>query len=361
MAENILLKIVRTWNLSRWPEYRGFRCANCQEYMTKAWYHWLNDGGYKTPVHFCAKCEKDFLVSKIEVKKPQIIVDRVEFNPELPKAIKSKIAFIARKWDTSAEPEYKMFVCDECGRDMAKAWHVWANLNKVLIETHFCKECGKKLGLDKIIRGVIFDLDGTLISTLALHRAAWSATGKKFGVAISEEMLENQSGMADEKASLMMLPKEKRSLLQKFVAAKQKYVRENIKKASLFPGEVSAISDLIQKGYRVSICTSAYKFFVKKVLNLSPSLRKVIGGNIVWREMYARAKPSPDCLNLTLKKMGLASSQACYVGDVLSDYQTSLKAKVRFVYFCPDVKNQDKRIPEFVSRLTQWKNFATLT
>lgn len=39
--QELLLKIVKTWSLNQNPEYRGFRCANCQEYIKKAWYHRL--------------------------------------------------------------------------------------------------------------------------------------------------------------------------------------------------------------------------------------------------------------------------------------------------------------------------------
>ena len=62
------------------PEYRGFRCANCQKYMRKAWHHWLFKGGYKTPVHFCIRCEKDFKLNKIKTNKPGILVDKSKFS-----------------------------------------------------------------------------------------------------------------------------------------------------------------------------------------------------------------------------------------------------------------------------------------
>jgi len=35
----LLLEIVETWQPSEYPEYRGFRCANCQQYKNQAWYH----------------------------------------------------------------------------------------------------------------------------------------------------------------------------------------------------------------------------------------------------------------------------------------------------------------------------------
>jgi len=103
-----LLKIVKTWNLSKKPEYRGFRCANCQKYMRKAWHYWLNEGGYKTPVHFCSKCK---------------------INLKLPGA------------------NYRKFNCDKCSKNVRKAYHIWNKKEGVLSEIHFCKKCGDKLKL----------------------------------------------------------------------------------------------------------------------------------------------------------------------------------------------------------------------
>jgi len=107
-----LLRIVKTWNLNKKPEYRGFRCANCQRHIFKAWHYELDEGGYKTPVHFCKKCK-----------------------------IKSKLK----------NGIYKKFSCDKCGKFIRKAYHIWKNKRRVLSETHFCKKCGNKLKLNKYV------------------------------------------------------------------------------------------------------------------------------------------------------------------------------------------------------------------
>jgi len=142
-----LLRIVRTWRPGERPEYRGFRCANCQRSIRKAWHHWLDCCGYKTPVHFCAACEKKFRASKIEITKPETKVDRKTFGMEFPPSVERKIREAAARWNTKAKPGYKTFTCDECGRRMRKAWHVWSNDRGTLVEAHFCNEDGRRMGL----------------------------------------------------------------------------------------------------------------------------------------------------------------------------------------------------------------------
>jgi len=105
-----LLKIVKTWKINEKPEYRGFRCANCQKYIFKAWHYWLNEGRYKTPVHFCKKC-------KIELGLSDGI--------------------------------YKKFNCDKCSKSVRKAWHIWNKKEDILSEIHHCRNCANKLKLNK--------------------------------------------------------------------------------------------------------------------------------------------------------------------------------------------------------------------
>lgn len=102
-----LLKIVKLWKVNLTPEYRGFRCADCQRYLYKAYHHFLDYGVFKAPVHFCHKCQK-------------------KFSP-------------------ANDIKHKIFTCDNCGRNLYKSFHVWTKRNKKLTEEHYCKSCWKNL------------------------------------------------------------------------------------------------------------------------------------------------------------------------------------------------------------------------
>ena len=205
------------------------------------------------------------------------------------------------------------------------------------------------------IKGVIYDLDGTIVSTIKLHEAGWVFAGKKFDIYISNEMLLNQSGISNEAAAEIMLPDEKRYLIKKFIAAKVKYVMENANQVTLFPNILRVVTQLFKNDCKVWICTSAHKNFVKKILNNFSEFKKAIKDNIVWRKMYKNEKPSPDALNVTIKKMGLTNSQVCYIGDSFSDYKTSVKAKVKLIYFCPNAKSKDLRMPRSIPVISSHK------
>jgi len=355
MNQETLLKIVSAWDLKTEPEYRGFRCANCQKYMRKAWHHWLAKGGYKTPVHFCHACQEEFRPARIRTNKKKAKVDESKFK--FPIKEKEKLIRLSKKWEVKAKPTYRMFTCDKCNKNMYKAYHIWLTEKGSLIEIHLCRECGDKLFPGKRICGVIYDLDGTLVSTQKLHEDAWLFAGKTLNIPVSHQMLINQRGISNREAALMMLPQDKKHLLDKFQKAKAEYVNKNLKRAVPFPDATKTIGRLLKEKYNVWICTSAKKDFVKRVLKPFKDLRKM---NVVWREMYTEEKPAAEALNLTIGRMGLSNKQACYVGDAFNDYKTSLKARVKFIYFCPDKKRRDRRVPESIPVITSHKEIFKL-
>lgn len=159
--QEVLLQIIQTWRPSEKPEYRGFRCANCQQYKNEAWYHWLNIGNYKLPVHMCNDtCEPKLINGLIQVDASKIQqVDRNNFGNSYlynPGTI-TRFAEIVSSWPNYKEPQLKNFSCDECQKDLdidpldgqRKGYHTWWKMpdGKTLAELHFHKECGNKLGI----------------------------------------------------------------------------------------------------------------------------------------------------------------------------------------------------------------------
>ena len=161
--QELLLKIVQTWSPSRPPEYRGFRCANCQRYINKAFYHWLDFGGYKLPVHLCRDCEDEFRNRNLKIddirKQP---IDLQKFETNYSEKTEERFGEIVDLWEYR-EPELRRFFCDECGLDLnmeklfdgsmrRQGYHVWWKMpnGQILTELHFHKDCASKLGIRSI-------------------------------------------------------------------------------------------------------------------------------------------------------------------------------------------------------------------
>ncbi len=207
-----------------------------------------------------------------------------------------------------------------------------------------------------MIKGIIYDLDGTIISTTKFHEKAWIEAGKIFNINIPRDFLINQRGMTNEAATKMLIPNDEEKL-KSFVKAKEEYVIENAGKVDLFKGFKKTCEYLLSKSIKVWVCTSAPKEFVEKVYRGIPFLSK-LEDKTVWREMYKNGKPDAEPILLTLNKMNLLTEEAIYVGDAYSDYLSSTNADCNFVYFCPDDNNKDNRVPKSTPIITSHKELT---
>lgn len=140
--QKLLLEVVQRWNPNPNPEYRGFRCANCQKYnlQNEAYHHLLNSGGFLNPVHFCNECEAKFNNSSLEIIGPKFEADRAKFNPP-----SDEIRKIISRWPKDSQAVKKQIECDYCGNPLQEAYHAWFNMDGTLIELHFDKDCAFKL------------------------------------------------------------------------------------------------------------------------------------------------------------------------------------------------------------------------
>lgn len=201
------------------------------------------------------------------------------------------------------------------------------------------------------IKGVIYDLDGTLISTEALHEKAWTHAAGQHGFSISDQMLIDQRGMTNLDAAKMMLPEEKQYMAEQVAEIKASYVRNNLQGVSLIPGVIETLDALSADGRDVWICTSASRGFVEGIFHVIPELKRM-EGKVVWREMYAKGKPAAEPLLVTLQRMNLVPDEAVYIGDAFHDYESSRNAGVRFFLFLPKGVQGNSRIPESIPRIS---------
>jgi len=201
-----------------------------------------------------------------------------------------------------------------------------------------------------MIKGVIYDLDGTMIDTARLHEAAWQSAAESMGIQVSDDTLAKQKGITNEEGAQMISASRDKEETEMLVEKKNEHVTKNVGSMVEMKGIGEVVDELARRGYQVWICTSASKAFVADVASVVGLVRK-LEDKTVWREMYDQGKPSPEPMFVTLKKMGLAASEAIFVGDARSDYQASDAAGIPFIYFCPASVAPDSAIPSNIPRL----------
>ena len=182
-------------------------------------------------------------------------------------------------------------------------------------------------------KAVFYDLDGTIIDSIALHREAWNFAANQFGINLKPRTLIELKGTeGNEVARLIMreygLSNKKNE--EKILKIKRDYLAKNYDQAKIFQGFFETVEELQKMGLIISICTTMTERFVKMIAQL-----KSFENNIVWREMYDFAKPAAEPLLVTAAKAQIIPSDCAYVGDTYNDYLSAKAAGMEFFYFNP--------------------------
>jgi pyrophosphatase PpaX len=174
------------------------------------------------------------------------------------------------------------------------------------------------------VKGLLFDLDGTLLDSFPAHFMAYQAMFARFDIHVTEErFLNSYSPNWYHTYEEMGLPRES------WEAANLHWLEEAAKRPpELFAGVPEMLSAL-QNNYALGLVTSGSRRRVANDLErtgLFHFFQAVVTGDDA-----DNPKPAPDGLHLALRVMGLEASEAVYVGDAHADYEMARAAGVAFL------------------------------
>ena len=187
------------------------------------------------------------------------------------------------------------------------------------------------------IRGVAFDLDGTLIDTaLGLSQAVDLALyALELPVAGEERVVTwigNGADIMMQRALKWSLKDKEPDLAQLNMARKlfDRYYAETVEEGSfLFPGVAATLAALKEKGLQLAVVTNKPTSFVMPLLEdlgIAQYFQTIIGGDDVKEK-----KPHPEALYKVMETLGLAADELLFVGDSRNDIQAAQAAG------CPSV------------------------
>ncbi len=176
-----------------------------------------------------------------------------------------------------------------------------------------------------MIKGIVFDLDGTLIDTAKILAESWEKAFISENIHVNyEEIYKNTKGISskdivkkykkDSNPNDVLRIKEKR---------KENFIKLLDKNKILYPETISVLERLKLKGIKTAIGTGMSNDLLKRVLDIT-SLKDFVNA-VVSSDDVKNGKPSPDIFIEAFKRINVEPNLGMVVGDSLNDVDPGKK------------------------------------
>ncbi len=179
-----------------------------------------------------------------------------------------------------------------------------------------------------LTRGIVFDLDGTLIDSYPAIAASLNHAREAHGLpALPLEVVRAHVGRG--------LP----ALIADLVGAghveagvrlfRERYAEVVVSGTTALPHARAVVEALAERGYGLALASNKPAMFSEAILTtlgMRQAFRAVLGPDLA-----GTTKPEPTMLRLCLEALGVARPEALYVGDMVLDVDTARRAGIPVV------------------------------
>ncbi|NQT92414.1 MAG: beta-phosphoglucomutase [Lentisphaerae bacterium] len=185
-----------------------------------------------------------------------------------------------------------------------------------------------------MIRGVIFDLDGVLVSTDEFHFEAWKRLAEEENIPFDRAVNQRQRGIGRMESLDVLLEKSTRgySQAEKLALAERKnsYYRELLQTLTpddTLPGARAMLAALHERGVRTAIGSASRNApVILERVTLTDAVDIVVDG----RDLTL-SKPHPECFLLCAERLGLPPGDCLVVEDAEAGVEAALAAGMAVV------------------------------
>jgi len=190
-----------------------------------------------------------------------------------------------------------------------------------------------------VIRGVIFDLDGVLVSTDELHYRAWDRLAESEGISFERAQNERQRGVSRMESLEVVLERSARvhaeAEKQAMAARKNAWYVDALQTLTpddALPGVRALLADLRERGIRLAIGSSSRnaRLILDRVL-LTEAVDAIVDGNDI-----TASKPDPEVFLLAAGQLGLDPHECLVVEDAPAGIEAAQRAGMSIL--CVDAR-----------------------
>lgn len=180
------------------------------------------------------------------------------------------------------------------------------------------------------IRGVILDIDGTLLSSNDAHARAWVRAFGDEGLDVSYDRVRPLIGMGGDQLVPRLGIPEDTARFERLKEGWKAHFQEELPTLAPTNGARDLVSGLHERGLRVIYGTSADESLLQDMLK--QATLNDLGVPATTASDVEASKPRPDIVLAALTKLGLKERDVLMIGDTPYDVQAASNAGVRTVF-----------------------------
>jgi HAD superfamily hydrolase (TIGR01509 family) len=200
------------------------------------------------------------------------------------------------------------------------------------------------LAMTKQLRGVLLDVDGTLIDSNDAQAQSWVQALKEQGFPVSFDQVRPLIGMGGDKVLPQTVGLQKESQQGQQISKRRKalFLSHYLPTLRAFPQAWELLQHLREQGFALIAASSAEPDELEDLLKLVHPQAPMLFTKKTSAEDAGRSKPNPDVIQAALQQGDLQSEETLMLGDTAYDIEAAAQAGVKTIAFrCGGWSDQD--------------------